>query len=269
MNTGPQPHGAPPLRHVPDHAALRALTGEDPWVRWAVPTPLRDRALTTGRAVAVELRDHRHGWWLWPLPSAAQPERALTEAVEALHEAGLLATAESLSVPRRWTAVRDRLVTVGDGGEWEWMWTCTAPPPVPREQDLVELSDQDDTEEIMAFARTHNPRSWAAAGSGRTELWLGVRDPVGQLRAVGGMERLATGAPHLTGIVTGAGERGRGLGRLVTTALTRRAVATWGVCTLGVYADNTAAIALYRRVGFRTAHIWSSRLLAAVSSGGG
>lgn len=251
------------VRSVRDHAALLALTGDDAWVRWSVPRPLDGLALTTGDAVAVERRGRRHGWWLWPLPHARDPGRALAEALQALRETGQLAVAESVSVPRDWAAVRDRLVPTGDGGDWEWMWTRTPPAPVPGEDDLVELSDRGDAEEIMAFARTHNPRSWADAGSGRTELWLGLRDAAGRLRAVGGMERLETGAPHLAGIVTRAGERGQGLGRLVTAALARRAIHGSGVCTLGVYADNAAAVGLYHRLGFRTAHAWSSRRVAA------
>lgn len=250
------------LRRLPDHPSLLAMTGDDAWVRWAVPCPLDGLAVTTGSVVAVERHGRRHGWWLWPLPAAASPGRALKAALAGLGEEGLLQSAESVSVPRRWAAVRDRRVPTGEGGDWEWMWTCTPPAPAPCEEELVELSDLDHAEEIMSFARSHHPRSWADAGTGRTELWLGLRDPEGRLLAVGGMERLDTGVPHLAGIVTHTGARRRGLGRLVTAALTRRAIADSGVCTLGVYADNTAAVALYHRLGFRTAHSWSSRRIA-------
>lgn len=254
-------------RQVEDHAALLALTDGDAWVRWAVPRPLDGLALTTGEAVAVERRGRRRGWWLWPLPPARRPGRAVAAALQALREEGRLAAAQSVSVPRDWAAVRDRLVPTGDGGDWEWMWTGTAPAAVPGEEHLVELSDRGDAEEIMTFARTHSPRTWADAGSGRTELWLGLRDAAGRLRAVGGMERLDTGAPHLTGIVIGTAERRQGLGRVVTAALARRAIDDSGVCTLGVYADNVAAVALYHQLGFRTAHAWSTRSVAAPLGG--
>ena len=56
---------------------------------------------------------------------------------------------------------------------------------------------------------------------------------------------------YLSSIGTAAWARGRGLGRIVTAAATRDALAAGSVWTyLGVFADNRAAIRLYEGVGF-------------------
>ena len=59
------------------------------------------------------------------------------------------------------------------------------------------------------------------------------------------------GASYLSSIGTAGWARGRGLGELVTLAATADAVAAGSDWTyLGVFADNEAAIRLYRRAGF-------------------
>ena len=68
------------------------------------------------------------------------------------------------------------------------------------------------------------------------------------------------GVPHLASIATHPSARGRGLGALVTAALTRRLLDEGApVVTLGMYADNDVARRMYLRLGFRCDHRWSSR----------
>lgn len=253
----------PSVRHIADHPALLALTGGDPYVRWGIPDPLPAPALVVEGAVAVERHGRRRGYWVWPLEEAADPAGAVRSAVATLADGGYLEPAEvaGLSVAQPYLAAAADIVELADGGDWEWMWTVTAPPPEPGEEELVELSDSADAEEIAAMIARHNPRAWTEPGTGRTELWLGLRDERGELVVVGGMERLDTGVPHLAGILTATGLRGRGLGRMVSAALTRRALELSPVCTLGMYSDNAPARAVYRRLGYRTAKAWSSRRL--------
>ena len=60
------------------------------------------------------------------------------------------------------------------------------------------------------------------------------------------------GASYLSSIGTRPSFRGRGLGRIVTAAASADAVAAGERWTyLGVYAENLAAVALYRGLGFR------------------
>ena len=263
---------AEPLRavaRVDTHAELRRLTGDDPYVRWGVPDPLPAPALVVSGGVAVERRGRRRGYWVWPLAGAPDPAAAVRATVETLLEAGDLDRPDvaGLSIAQPHLHAVAGVVDLAEGGDWDWMWTTQVPAHELGEEDLVELSDTDDAQEITRMIAAHNPRAWAEPGSGRTELWLGLRDPAGELLVIGGLERLDTGVPHLGGILTATGLRGRGLGRLVSAALTRRALAGSPVCTLGMYSDNVAARAVYRRLGYRTAKAWSSRRLVRAGDG--
>lgn len=253
----------PSPRRVDDHAALLRITGDDPYLRWGVPDPLPAAALFVPGAVAVERHGRRRGYWVWPLDDAPDPAAAVGSAVRALVAGGHLDGPDvaGLSIAQPYLTAAAGIVELADGGDWEWMWTVTAPSLEPGEDALVELSDSADAEEIAAMIARHNPRAWTDPGTGRTELWLGLRDERGELVVVGGMERLDTGVPHLAGILTSTGLRGRGLGRMVSAALTRRALELSPVCTLGMYSDNVPARAVYRRLGYRTAKAWSSRRL--------
>ena len=70
------------------------------------------------------------------------------------------------------------------------------------------------------------------------------------------------GASYLSSIGTRPAWRGRGFARLITTALARDSVAGGSeLVYLGVYADNTRAIRLYDRLGFRMLGPRSSDML--------
>lgn len=251
------------VERIDSHAELLRLTAGDPYVRWGVPDPLPAPALHVAGAVAVERHGRRRGYWVWPLADAPDPAAAVRAAVTALVETGDLDRPDvaGLSIAQPHLGAVTGVVGLAEGGDWDWMWTTQTPEREPGEEHLVELSDSEDAAEMARMIAVHNPRAWAEPGSGRTELWLGLRDERGELIAIGGMERLDTGVAHLGGILTATHVRGRGLGRLVSAALTRRAVAEEGVCTLGMFSDNDPARAVYRRLGYRTARAWSSRRL--------
>jgi predicted GNAT family acetyltransferase len=53
--------------------------------------------------------------------------------------------------------------------------------------------------------------------------------------------------------------RGRGVGTAISIGLTAHALEDGsGVATLGAYSDNAAALAIYHRLGYRTAHRFRS-----------
>ena len=84
-----------------------------------------------------------------------------------------------------------------------------------------------------------------------------------RLVAAGALNRQHDGTGQLRGITVLPSEERRGLGRLVSTALTRRALAgASGTASLGVYTDNAPAIRLYERLGYRTVHTFRSAVLA-------
>lgn len=261
------------METVTDHTDLLVRAGGDPWVRWALPDPLRSQVWVHEDVALVERRGERTGFWVAPLRPGmpwgrlpgdlAEEETRVRAALTRLRADGLLEElgSRSVSVPQEHSVVAHEVLDLGDGGDWEWMWTGRTPAPDPRETALELLDDSRDAEEIAAFSHRHNPRVWTAVGTGRVVRWVGLRDAEGHLLAVGGAETAASGAAHLAGIVTAAGARGRGLGTLVSTALTRWAVAELGVCTLGMFSDNEVARRIYRRLGYRTARAWHSRTL--------
>lgn len=252
------------MRRVRTHAELVALSGGDPWVRWALDPGLPGEAWVHGPVMLVERLGERRGFWVAPLggPAEVGPDD-VRAALGALRDGGHLRRlrSRSVSVVRSHAALAHEVLDLGDGGDWDWMWSATSPPPDAREAELEELDDARDAAELSAFTRRHNPRVWTEIGTGRVVRWVGGRDDAGHLIAVGGAEREAGGVPHLAGIVTATGLRGQGWGGVVTTALTRWALGQHGVCTLGVFADNAAALRVYRRLGYRTARAWHSRQL--------
>ncbi|WP_151523230.1 GNAT family N-acetyltransferase [Serinicoccus kebangsaanensis] len=249
------------------HADLLALSGGDPWVRWALPDPLPGEVWLHQGVALVQRTGHRPGFWVAPLragmPAVDEPDR-MAAALVALRDGEHLGRlgSRSVSVPQEHAAVAHRVLDLGDGGDWEWMWTTTLPDVDARERDVIPLDDGRDAVELEEFTRANNPRVWTEVGTGRVHRWVGLRDESGQLIAIGGAELEATGIPHLAGIVTAVERRGAGLARVVSAALTRWALEAHGVCTLGMFSDNDAARRLYAGLGYRTARAWHSRMLA-------
>lgn len=149
---------------------------------------------------------------------------------------------------------------VGTGGNWDWLWSDSLPARTPVEDRLIELDDAADAEEITRLNELGNPTAESEPGTDRTERWVGARHESALVGAAA-LHRSQTGHGVLTGIVTHPEHRGEGLGRAMTANLTRGCVAADGVATLGMYADNSAARALYASLGYRVAHAFASRLV--------
>lgn len=71
------------------------------------------------------------------------------------------------------------------------------------------------------------------------------------------------GTAHLGRIIVSPLARGRGLGRLLVQSLSAQAMRESGIqrLTLRVYRDNTAAVALYRDLGFQQVEASSTQEL--------
>ena len=258
------PRQTPPRQVT--HAELLERSAADPWVRWCLPDPLPGEAWVHDDVAVVQRRGHRPGFWIAPLPSgmpsAAESDR-VRSALTGLRDGDHLRRlgARSVSVPQAHAAMAHAVLDLADGGDWEWRWTEDEPTVDARERHVIPLDDREDEAELRAFTERHNPRVWTEIGTGRVHRWVGLRDPAGDLVAIGGAEREATGIPHLAGIVTAQHRRGEGLASVVSAALTRWSLAEHGVCTLGMFSDNAAARAVYDRLGYRTARAWHSRML--------
>ena len=170
-----------------------------------------------------------------------------------------------ISVPRGQESALTSRFTVLGGGDWDWMWSTRTPDAASSALgeglDLVDLDDTRDAAEIVALA-AENPRFEGFPGTGVSEVWLGVRDTSGALVACGAIQRLPSGVAHLGGILVTSRLRRRGLGSAVTAALTARALAEDGVCTLGMYADNAPARSVYASLGYRVDKAWASRAVS-------
>jgi len=238
---------------------LQAAAGDDAFVRydvgpafaggWAVDGAVAFVRPTPSRRLSLALLGGAPGVALLLSSLAADPEVL----------GGRRPTAVSLPVELE-PLLHQHFRAMG-GADWEWFWTTAAPSFVPGEQDLTVLDNCADAEELAAFLAEVSPSASARPGDAGNERWVGVRDDGGALVACGAMQRTVGGSPHLAGIAVRPDRRGEGLGAAVTAALTRRALALDGVCTLAMYSDNAVARSLYLRLGYRVGHAWATRVI--------
>lgn len=241
-------------------AELRSLDPEDPFLRWEIPDSFTGPGYAFGDAVIIPRDTQTRGPGMAVFGPADDVGGLLDE---------LIMTGRLDEFPRNiitidascYDAVASRL-DLHPGGDWSWMWTTAVPPEIATQDKIIELGEPDFAE-LTDFLAEHNPGSDGVPGRFPGQHWLGVRDPGGTLVACGVAEPSSAGYPLLSGITTHAEQRGRGHGRLVTAALTQWAIARHGICTLGVYADNAAALRLYESLGFRIGRHWRSRRLLA------
>jgi RimJ/RimL family protein N-acetyltransferase len=108
------------------------------------------------------------------------------------------------------------------------------------------------TDELLAFYAHSYPGNWFDPRMVETGQYVGIRGENGNLLSVAGVhvysaeQRVAA----LGNITTAPAARGRGLATVATAALCRSLLQTVDLIGLNVRADNIAAIACYRRLGF-------------------
>lgn len=242
---------------------LRALRPEDAFLGWA-PTP-DSLAVSSedGWGVLLPWRPTGHwggGSFVREDAPADAESRAFALLAAMAQERGVLPEWFSTAPGRELQAPPG--IALGESGRWTFMSTTSSQRlPTGGGAGLVELDDSADAAEIEAFGRAHNPNFEGFPGRGYASLWLGVREGE-ELIAVGGLHTLASGAPHVSGLVVRGDLRGRGLGAALTGELTRRALNTAGVSTLGVYTANERAIRLYSRLGYAASHHFDTRDLS-------
>lgn len=132
--------------------------------------------------------------------------------------------------------------------------SVSLPPRAPGELPGSRLGPGD-TDEVEEFFRRAYPGSWFVPRMLQTERFVGVREDRA-LVSVAGVHVYSRqwGAAALGNVATLPEARGRGLGTAACLALCRL-LARDGIPTisLNVRADNGAAIAVYRRLGFSLA----------------
>lgn len=242
---------------------------DDPFVRHQIDRRTVERVWLRGDAAVVQGGRHRSRipaltGGTGPALTCLGPRRDLVPLMR--HVDGVLGAppgrvtmeqAVGDATPLRWHCPRVRC--------WDWMWTRTAPPAAPA-LPTVEVHDPDEIDAVLDAA---NPDSFGRPGAPGIDRWLGVRLD-GTLVGVGALERMADGTGHLRGVSVLPEVRGRGVGTAISLGLTADALKDGsGVATLGAYSDNTAALAIYSRLGYRTAHRFRSGAVATAQSSGG
>lgn len=256
----------PQRRHGWDR--LLAATGESPFVRYEIPESGADPWWELDGAVALRRRRHRDGRPGWLLLGADAGVTGLVNALGQLASADgatPLGTPFGVTIPRRLGPLLDRHFRVQGGGDWDWFWTTSPPVGTAELAAVVPLDHVGRSDEVAAFLATHSPT--ADTPPGGVERWFAIENADGRLAAVTAYGSTATGAPHLSSVAVDTSLRGRGLGRTIVAAVTRLAVTEHGVCTLGMYADNTVARALYRSLGYIDACAWASRAVSLPHEG--
>lgn len=245
------------------HEALLAASGADPYVELAIPRDCLAVVGEHGWAALHPWRPSGH-WGGAAMVTEAAPPDTESRALEALLALAPDTPLEWFStLPARELAAPEGFEARGSG-RWDFLSTRQSVPPVAMAAGLevVELDDTADAAELEEFGRRHNPDFEGFPGHGYSVLWMGLREESGELAAIGGMHLLATGAPHLSGIVVDRAQRGRGLGRALTVELTSRSIERAGFSTLGVFSANAPALALYHSLGYTSHHSFHTRALA-------
>jgi GNAT superfamily N-acetyltransferase len=225
----------PFVRHQLDPALARGA-----WVRGDAAVVVSDRLAHAGRVTAVA------GFGDADLAGLLVDVAAEVELPDRV-----MVTAPADAIPARWPLAEVR--------RWHWMRTTRLPAPPAVE--VVPVADDEVTRLLDVVA----PDSHARPGTPGIVAWLGVRD-AGRLVAVGAALRQPDGTGHVRGVAVAEAHRGRGLGRELSRALTRRAMGESGVCSLGVYVDNEPALRTYRGIGYEVEHTFTSGPVTGSSS---
>ena len=142
-----------------------------------------------------------------------------------------------------------------EGTAWDFRW-LDAPPPLQPAEDLV--APEHDEAAVGDLLTASSPTASAKPGDAAVRRWVGIREG-GALIACAADTSGATGVGHLSSIAVLPTARGRGLGKTVTAALTRRLLEEGcDLVTLGMYAVNSTGRAMYDALGYRDEHRYTS-----------
>ena len=202
-----------PVREVTGSELV--ATYDDPFVRHQTDPAAVVRAFVLGPAAIIESRSHMPGatgtllMALGPMPALGELTNAVVDVIDA--PGRISVGVDSIgALPEKWRPARVK--------QWHWMATREAPPP-----PTLPVEEVPDADEVNGLLDAFAPDAHARPGSPRVECWLGFREQ-GVLLAVGALARQHDRTGHLRAVTVAPEIRGRGVGREVSAALTRRAL---------------------------------------------
>lgn len=243
---------------------LVAAAGGDRFIASELDPASSFRAYANGAAAGWSgSRDPKRSSWLTVTgdPSAAASLVAVME--QDRRDAGEAAPVGMTLTRGAWALLASR-PHVTRSADWDWMWTDEPPPEQPGEAAVDWIHAEAD--EIRDLLRAASPRWSVDPADSHVVRWCGIRDADGSLVATAVHAAHGPGVPHLASIATRPDRRGAGLGAAVTAWITRRLLEDHPWVTLGMYADNDTARRMYRRLGWRCDHRFTSGARSPASS---
>lgn len=256
-----------------DRQGLLDKTNRDPFVRWVMAGEALGLVSKYGWACVGPWRPHGRHWGGAAIVDPDAPEGAESQALALLDQLAM----EHGAVLEWFSTAPGRVLqlpatrSMTGIGEWDFHWVDRSGfaqwPTPPPDIEVIELDDEVDAQRLEDFGRSHHPDFKGFPGRGYAMFWAAVRSVRdGELVGIGALHELASGIPHLAGIVVHRQWRGRGVGLTLSAVLTERAILEAGVSTLGVDRENHGAQRIYRRLGYQAAQQFSTRGLAPVAT---
>jgi GNAT superfamily N-acetyltransferase len=256
---------APDDHQLTLHRTLLEALDHDPFLRFELdPGTLAEVSVRSGVAVAWVGR-HRSGLrWTTGLAADPSSERHIGAAAELLTA---LARAQEtagtpvagVTVSRGGRALLPADLQAPQAWEWDYWWTEKAADPATYAVPGVDAIDLDPADpRIASLLEVASPSAAIPAGDPRVARWVGIEEPgtadvadTGGLVALLALTRHRSGADHLNDVATHPARRGRRLARVLCGTVTAQCLdAGAPAVTLGMYADNDSARALYDALGF-------------------
>lgn len=164
-----------------------------------------------------------------------------------------------VSLPRGWVDHVSPGITVRISDHWDW-FAISRPPAHQPGEDLVTWVNGAD--EISELLRAASPETSTWPGDERAKRWAGIRSAEGRLVAVLADTSRSSSVGHISSVATDPEHRRKGYGAALTAWITRRFFAERAeMVTLGMYAGNEAARAVYERLGFTYYHRFTAGTL--------
>ena len=235
-------------------AEVLVATGHDPFARGSLRRPLVRGWVGEGAAAWIGTYAGDRAAYLSALGAPSAVAALLTELLPQV------SPRQRVTLPRGTAALLPAWVGLGPGGtEWDFRWLTEPPAEQPGQQRVVAGAGDEPVGRLLEAA---SPGATAQPGDPAVRRWWGVPDASGHLLACVADTSAATGVGHLSSIAVHPEARRRGLGRAVTAAAARDLFEDGcDVVTLGMYAGNGAARALYDAMGFATRRFTSGPLV--------